>query len=419
MPSMNVLRKPALNGLIVLFLSLTLILTPEANRTRAAGATPQSLIQVTTSADELNNDGDCSLREAIRAANLDVAVDACPAGSGADRINLPAGMYLLSIPGQDENAALTGDLDITADLTIVGEGKERTFVDANQIDRVFHVTGPYAVQFSSLTIQNGVTTTALYGGGGVLNESGGILTIANVDLLNNTSSETGGALDNAGIATLFNVTIQDNSAKFGGGIFNGGTLNMTGATLTGNSAVNQGGGLDNNSISRLTNVTFSENTAPEGGGIFSDFSVYLYSCTFNGNSMAIFLGGGEGRFKNTIVAGSSGGDNCSGTGAIITLGYNLDSGTSCAFNDLKDLTGTSPLLAPLQDNGGLTFTHALLSGSPAIDAGENLDCPPTDQRGAPRPTNGDEDPAVICDIGAYESNSEVPVYRIFLPAASR
>ena len=200
MPSMNVLRKPALNGLIVLFLSLTLILTPEASQTRAAGATPQSLIQVTTSADELNNDGDCSLREAIRAANLDVAVDACPAGSGADRINLPAGMYLLSIPGQDENAALTGDLDITADLTIVGEGKERTFVDANQIDRVFHVTGPYAVQFSSLTIQNGVTTTALYGGGGVLNESGGILTIANVDLLNNTSSETGGALDNAGIA---------------------------------------------------------------------------------------------------------------------------------------------------------------------------------------------------------------------------
>src|ERR671921_618797 len=63
-------------------------------------------ISVTTTTDELNADGDCSLREAVRAANLDASVDACVAGTGADMITLPAGTYLLSVAGRDEDAAL-------------------------------------------------------------------------------------------------------------------------------------------------------------------------------------------------------------------------------------------------------------------------------------------------------------------------
>src|SRR5687767_1162009 len=69
-------------------------------------------ITVTTTTDELNSDGDCSLREAIRAANLDRGVDACPAGTATDTITLPPGTYTLTIPGGDEDGALTGDLDI-------------------------------------------------------------------------------------------------------------------------------------------------------------------------------------------------------------------------------------------------------------------------------------------------------------------
>jgi CSLREA domain-containing protein len=73
-----------------------------------------STIIVTTTNDELNSDGDCSLREAIRAANLDIAIDACSAGSGTDTIVVPAGTYTLTIVGSDEDNGLTGDLDVTS-----------------------------------------------------------------------------------------------------------------------------------------------------------------------------------------------------------------------------------------------------------------------------------------------------------------
>ncbi len=81
-------------------------------------------IVVNTTRDELNSDGDCSLREAIEAANRDVAVDACPAGAGADRVIVPAGTYRLTLGGGNEDGNQTGDLDILDDLTLQGAGAE-------------------------------------------------------------------------------------------------------------------------------------------------------------------------------------------------------------------------------------------------------------------------------------------------------
>ena len=106
--------------------------------------------------------------------------------------------------------------------------------------------------------------------------------------------------------------------------------------------------------------------------------------------------GGSLTLVNTIISGntSSSGNNCSG--AITSQGHNLASDGTCVLVATGDLSGMDPLLGPLQNNGGSTQTHALLSGSPAIDAGDNKVCPAADQRGVARPQGA------TCDIGAYE-----------------
>jgi hypothetical protein len=71
----------------------------------------------------------------------------------------------------------------------------------------------------------------------------------------------------------------------------------------------------------------------------------------------------------------------------------------------------------LGENGGSTPTHALADDSPAIDAGDNNACPPTDQRGASRPVDGDGDGQAVCDIGAYEYGAVLP--RAYLPLVMR
>lgn len=380
-------------------------------------------IVVNTTDDELNSNGNCSLREALRAANLDTSVDACPAGNGVDTILIPIGTYTLTRSGSNENNGLTGDLDINSSMYILGSGMRDTIVDGNQLDRVFHITGKFTVKISGLTIQNGKAAIGEpigYGGAGVLNQIDGNLTLNKVVLTANQAGFTGGGLDNAGTAALTDVTISDNSAEIGAGAFSNGTIYLNSVTFVGNTATQNGGGLDNNKSATLTNVTFSGNTAPVGGGIHNDQELTLINTTLYENSTAIANElAGSIVFKNTIVAGSTEGDNCTSEGTFTPKGdYNLDSGESCNFIGANDITNTDPLLGPLQDNRGSTWTHALLEGSPVVDRGDNSDCPSYDQRGASRPADGDGDDIKICDMGAYEHNGQFPNY-MFLPLTSR
>jgi CSLREA domain-containing protein len=120
----------------------------------ATGTVEWPPIVVDTTDDELNADGDCSLREAIQAANTDAAVDACPAGFGHDTVIVPAGTYTLTIPRAYEDYNQTGDLDIRGDLTLQGDGAEATIIDGNALDRVIHNHG-WNVEVGDLTITNG------------------------------------------------------------------------------------------------------------------------------------------------------------------------------------------------------------------------------------------------------------------------
>ncbi|MEK7324904.1 MAG: choice-of-anchor Q domain-containing protein, partial [Chloroflexota bacterium] len=203
-----------------------------------------------------------------------------------------------------------------------------------------------------------------------------------------------------GTLALTNVTISNNAASSGGGIYISGSggLTMTNVTISTNTATGDGGGVTiaSGGTGALTNVTITNNTADSNA-----------DDTGNGGGIRLSSTVGVVTLKNTLIAGNV--DNSPTTlnpdcsGAMTSQGYNLlGNNTGCTFTPTTgDQVGTAgspinPLLGPLQNNGGQTSTHALLTGSPAINAGANAACPATDQRGVSRPQGA------ACDIGAYE-----------------
>jgi CSLREA domain-containing protein len=218
--------------------------------------------------------------------------------------------------------------------------------------------------------------------------STGTLNVMNSTFSGNHAFSGSGGIGNNGTGTVLNSTFSGNWAGDGGGggIENGGTLSVVNSTFSGNHAW-AGGGINNFKTITVTNVTFSDNTVAdgnEGGGIYSEN----------------VLGGASAVLKNTILA-NNGGGNCHGM--ITNGGNNLDSGTTCGWgSDSGSLSNTDPWLGPLADNGGPTQTMALLPGSPAIDDGNDANCPSTDQRSVSRPQDGNGDGIATCDMGAYE-----------------
>ena len=393
-------------------------------------------ISVNTTTDEYNSDGDCSLREAIVAANTDTAVDACPAGSGADTIVVPAGTYILSLVPSGTDDATSGDLNITADLTLSGSGPNVTTIDANGIDRVVEILNGSHVAISRVTLSGG--NSGITTGGGILvygAYGSNTLTLTLVRVTANTSSAgiyvTNGSTLNivnsriennfkGGIylqsnvtASIRNSTISNNSGAIsGGGISSSGTLTLVNSTLSGNSADTSGGGLVNTGTAALYNVTIANNIAGAGGS------------TGNGGGVYSGLSGSSLTIRNSIIANnvdittSELNNDCDGT--LTGEGYNLiEDTTGCTITGVTtgDVTGIDPMLGALLDNGGPAFTQALLAGSPAIDAGEPTGCRDqsnalllTDQRSYLR--NG------TCDMGAYEYNSPGQATPTSTPTAS-
>ena len=348
----------------------------------APGAAGAATFTPTKVSDDNSVNGNCTLREAVRAANGDVAVDACPAGTGADTIQLEAGVYPIQLTGS-ENAALTGDFDITDadDLTIVGAA-EGTTINGLGVDRVFEVFGDGVVlTIDRVTIRGGAAPNY---GGAISTVNGGTTNLMHSTLTDNSAFNGGGGLDLAGVATL-NVsdsTISGNRATgpagHGGGInLDGGTLTLVNSTVSGNTSVTLAGGIEVSTATlNATASTITDNTTAEGGGIEAG----------GPDPSPVTL-------KGTIVAGNhaSSGPDCAGT-PIVSAGHNLlGTAAGCTFTGQStDLVGQDPQLGPLANNGGPTQTHALAKTSPAVNNG---DAPPSDQRGVPR---------TAPDIGAYE-----------------
>jgi CSLREA domain-containing protein len=397
---------------------------------------------------EDTNDGtcdpDCSLREAIDAANTN---------PGADDVPVPAGTYLLTL----------GQLVVSDDLDIAGAGQTSTIIDGNvySLHSVIEIQSSAEVEISNVTIQNGgsnnfsyyttirgagianqgdLTLTdstvtqnwaldAAYGGygGGIYNGSGELNLINSTVSSNTARSRGGGIYNRAGVVTLTDSTVSFDTAYVGGGIFNrDGVVALTNSTVSSNQAwsftylpqgiLGYGGGIANSAVLTLANSTVSGNSAGVhygvGGGILNHGTATITNSTVSDNSAAVespYGPGGGGGISNSnvvtltstivannrVISGFDSVDNC--RGSFSSLGYNLADDTTCGFSEPSDLVVADAMLGPLADNGGPTETHDLLPGSPAIDAG-SVDCPPpaTDQRGVARPQGTD------CDIGAVE-----------------
>jgi hypothetical protein len=208
-------------------------------------------------------------------------------------------------------------------------------------------------------------------------------------------------INTANAVAVINKTkfvLNDAPGGAGGGIANDSQLTLMASQF----AVNQangglGGGLSTTGSYPLviTNTTFSGNTAFIGGGMYIlGNPTTILNSTFADNATdGIAVSSGNVTVKNTILVANSS-QNC--LGSVTSLGYNLDDGVTCSFSGPSDLSDTDHMLGPIQDNGGPTWTHALLPGSPAIDAGTNSGCPGTDQRGVKRPL------LETCDIGDFE-----------------
>jgi len=367
-----------------------------------SNALPGTVIVVTNT----NDSGPGSLRDALAAASHGDTIDA----TGV------SGTILLT----------GGELQITHNVTINGPGAGTLAVNGHHNFRVFENFASDAT-ISGLTITNGesVDTT---GGGGILNHGG--LTLSGTSILSNNvgycgiscSPLGGGGIfsDSGGTLTVTNCIISDNSAgvsvySSGGGMYlvGGGTVTVTDSTISNNAADFGGGGIF--SMCRLltvTNSTISDNLGgwpfsgggiavhsgmtmvmnstvsgnTRGSGVSNDGTLIVTNSTISGNGFISLsnASGGTVQMGDTILNVGTGG-TIANSGTFISLGYNLASDNGGGvLTGPSDQINTNPMLGPLHDNGGPTFTQALLPGSPAIDAGSPIFTTPPpryDQRG--------------------------------------
>ena len=323
-------RWPALLALAVALASLF-----------SAAPVKAATIIVNTTSDVTGDDGVCSSREAIAAANADTSSGAmggeCAAGLGSDTITIPAGTYTLTSA-------------LATDMTLNGAGPSSTIVQASATRgvagyRVFDNSG-VDIALSGLTVRHG----------SVSGDGGGILSF--------------------GSLTLTDCIVTDNEAGDGGGIYQiseiVGTLTLTGSTVRDNTASGTGGGIWSNTILHLDNTTVSGNIADKGGGIYQGFSgaVTVTENSVSGNTADLAGGGIYVNGDTTTLTDSSVdlnravGVSADGGGVYITGAATLHvTGSTVTGNTATDKGGG------IYHYGELNLTNSTVSGNTADDGG--------------------------------------------------
>ena len=386
---------------------------------------------------ESSPSSECTVRAAIMETN---------ALGGAQGVQLPAGTFELTIGPVDFSSpsAADGDLNVSGDLVLIGEGPDQTGIGgdlAHLSFRVLDVLPATQVTISGVTVRRGYAKYALdnddFNGGGI--RSAGTLTLIDSSVSRNRARDSGGGIHSTGDLTLIDSRVAYNFAPYvGGGIYaEAGSLTLVDSSVSDNAIGRYFFGVAIASWvpATLTRTTVSGNysTVPYGtAGVFPvtnfDATMTLTNSTVSGNGHGGIANSGVLTLINTTVAGNTtpgytlagvntgsgaqtvstnsiiaenGSRNC--TGPFQSDGHNLSDDTTCFPGTGTDIVAPAQL-GPLADHGGPTETHLPMTGSPAIDAGDDAACPETDQRGVPRPQDGDDPPDGMahCDIGAVE-----------------
>lgn len=399
-----------------------------------------------------DSDGRCSLRAAIMQANaspghLDVV------------IHLPVGTFTLGIPGQEEDAAHTGDLDLHRRITLVGAGPGLTRIDAAALDRALDIHAGARVRLRQLAIVHGrLEQGASHAGAGVRVASQATLHMHDVDIRGHRMHGTAGgiALDSQGCVRGRRVRVLDNRDDDPALVADSATIHVAGPSdtaclmleeseITGNTGGLAGAllvgpvavSIERSLVSantaraagalhlregaqvRLENVTVSGNRGDPGAvsvGIGARLHVVAGTVTGNGPRAGarasvggihdLHPGSGQTLLGNTVISGNGPGqlaDDCAG---VVSQGGSLFGQCVNLVASPGDYVGATPTLGLLRDNGGFTRSH--LPGVNELDRGWNQGCPPGDQRETARPFDSDGDGVIRCDIGAVELPGEDP-----------
>jgi CSLREA domain-containing protein len=377
-------------------------------------------------------DADCTLREAVIAAN---------ASPGADTVTLPAGAYDLDVTdataGVDEDLAATGDLDVAGGgLTLEGAGAATTEIDATLLgNRIFHVQRAFssaAITFRGVTLERGDASSLGSSGGGSairIDDSFTGLVVTLDDVVIDKNVGTSAVLT---VTTLHvtDCTFSENAVGTALELRTAGqNKSTTAATRIQGTTFRENDGFAITAVKNenrvhqfeLFNSTFSGNNATGASGIdaaiFTTNSAKIWNATiaddggYGIGALTDAYGTPLVQLQGNILRGNAFGNvmpTSATDGAVLPVssGGNVvsDSGAGL-FTQPNDKVGTNPLLLPLADNGGKTLTYDLDPASPAIDAVTTLviaSCPATDQRGEARPQDGNGDMLPVCDAGAVE-----------------
>ena len=306
----------------------------------------------------------------------------------------------------------TGEIVIEKNLTIDGSSLAAPVVlSGTNNSRIFNVLPGTTVTLTALAFTLGRADDGddEPTGGALFNK--GTLTVTRCTFSNNYALAEGGAIKNNGALTLSQSTLSGNSAGlFGGGLINWGTAEVNSSTLSGNSSANQAGGIYNRGMLTVNNSTLSGNSASYYNGIMNGGPATIRNSTIVGPGTQLYSEHTL-HLSNTIMddTADTAEVDCENQGTLTTNVSNLIADGSCSAAYSGD-----PLLGPLADNGGLTWTHLPLAGSPVLDRGDAATCAAlpggdVDQRGLAR-ADGDGDTAAQCDIGAVEAQmDELPV----------